>query len=110
MVFLGSPLKLMITLKFMMNYSPRKRVIIVALRKHADFSIRQIPDNLSQAKSTVGRVLKRADDIGVCVALRPVRCGRNLKPTPHVDKKLCEGSQENQQRSTERFGFRWRIW
>ena len=70
-----------------MDISPRKRASVIALRKHTGLSIRNISEKLAISKSTVGDIIKRAND-GVTGTLKGGRCGRKRKTTPQDDKVI----------------------
>ncbi|XP_069951387.1 transposable element Tc1 transposase [Cherax quadricarinatus] len=84
----------------MMDVTPVKRASIVTLR-NANLSVRQIAKNLNLAKSTVGRILKRADDTGDCGTLRQGRCGRKRKTTPHDDKVIIRCSVNDPKKTSK---------
>ena len=75
-----------------MDVTPNKRSRIVALRQHSGLSIRQIADRLGIAKSTVGRIVKTADEDGDINIHRRGRCGRKWKTTSHDDKMIIRNS------------------
>ena len=61
---------------------------VVALRQHNGLSIRQIADQLGIVKSTVGRIVKAADEDGDISIHHRERCGRKRKTTSHDDKMI----------------------
>ena len=65
-----------------MDVTPRKRASIIALRKQADLSKRNVSEKLAISKSTVGDIIKRAKDTGKPRTLQHGRCGRKRKTTP----------------------------
>ena len=71
-----------------MDVTPSKRSQVVALRQHSSLSIRQIADQLGIAKSSVGRIVKAADEDGDISIHRRRRCGRKRKTTSHDDKMI----------------------
>ena len=75
-----------------MDVTPNKRSQVVALRQHSGLSIRQIADRLGIAKSTVGRIVKTADEDGDINIHRRGRCGRKWKTTSHDDKMIIRNS------------------
>ena len=50
----------MVEINYIKDVTPRKRVNIIALRKHTGLSIRNISEKLAIPKSTVGGIIKRA--------------------------------------------------
>lgn len=81
----------LLLLKFIVDATPKKCISILTFRKHADLSARQITENLSLAKSTVGQILKRVDDTGDCGVLRQGGCRRNSVKDP---KKISKDLQK----------------
>ena len=75
-----------------MDVTPSKRSQVVALRQYSGLSIRQIADSLGMAKSTVGRIMKAADEDGDISIHRRGRCGRKRKNTFHDDKMIIRNS------------------
>ena len=75
-----------------MDVTPSKRSQIVALRQHSGLSIRQIVDRLDIAKSTVGKMVKAADEDGDISIYRSGRCRRKRKTTSHDDKMIIRNS------------------
>ena len=69
---------------YIMDVTPRKRVSIIALRKHTGLSKRNISKKLAIPKLTVGDIIKRAKDTGEPRTLKHRRCGRKSKTTPQV--------------------------
>ena len=73
---------------FCKDVTPSKQSQVVALRQHSGLSIRQIADRLGIAKSTVGRIVKAADEDGDISIHRHGRCGRKRKTTTSYDDKM----------------------
>ena len=75
-----------------MDVIPRKRSQVVALRKHTSLNVRAIGERLGIAKSIVGRIVKRAEDVSDVNIHRRGRCGRKNKATAHDDKMIIRNS------------------
>ena len=75
-----------------MDVTSSKRPQVVALRQHSGLSVRQIADRLGIAKSTVGRIVKAADQDGDISIHRCGRCGRKRKTTSHDDKRIIRNN------------------
>ena len=90
----------MVDFNYVMDVTPRKWASIVALRKHTAWSIRNISKKLAISKSTVGDIIKRADDTGVPGTLRHGRCGRKLKTTPQDVKVMIKNSVKNPKKTS----------
>ena len=84
-----------------MDVTPRKRASIVSLRKHAKMSIRDIAAKLNMAKSTVGVIVKKAEDTGNPGALRKGRCGRKRKTTFYDDKVIIRNSVKDPKKNSK---------
>ena len=78
-----------------MDLTSSKRSQVVAWRQHSGLSIRQIADRLGIAKSTVGRIVKAADEDGHISIHRRGRCGSKRKTTSHDDKMIIRNSIES---------------
>ena len=61
---------------------------VVAVRQHSGLSIRQVTDRLGIAKSTVGRIVKAADEDDDINIHRRERCERKRKTTSHDNKMI----------------------
>ena len=84
-----------------MDVTPRKRASIVSLRKHAKMSIRDIAAKLNMAKSTVGKIVKKAEDKGNPGVLRKGRCGRKRKTTFYDDKVIIRNSVKDPKKNSK---------
>ena len=78
-----------------MDVTPNKRSQVVALRQHSGVSIRQIVDQLCIAKSTVGRIVKAADEDGDISIHRHGRCGRKRKTMSYDNKMIIRNSVQS---------------
>ena len=84
-----------------MDVTPSKRSQVVALRQHGDLSIRQIADRFGLDKSTVGRIVKAADEDGDISIHCCGRCGRKRKNTSHDDKMIIRNSIKSPWKTSE---------
>ena len=62
-----------------MDVTSSKRSQVVALRQHSSLAIRQIADRLGIAKSTIGRIVKVADEDDGIIIHRRGKCGKKGK-------------------------------
>ena len=78
-----------------MDLTPRKRVQIVDLSKHAKKSVREIRKELAIPKSTVGRVVKRSSVSDDVTIRRQRGCGRKRKTTARDEQMKKRNSVED---------------
>lgn len=84
-----------------MDVTPRKRAKAVALREHANMSIREIASKLRLSKSTVGRIIKKNEVTGNPGAEKRGRCGRKRKTNAHDDKILLRNNVKDPQKTSQ---------
>ena len=82
-----------------MDVTPSSQV--VALRQHSGLLIRQIADRLGIAKSSVGRIVKAADENGDISIHHRGRCERKRKTTSHDDKMIIRNSVKSPWKTSE---------
>ena len=75
-----------------MDITSSKQSQVVAIRQHSSLLIKQIADQFGIAKSTLGRIVKAADEDGDISIHSSERCGRKRKTTSHDDKMVVRNS------------------